>query len=130
MIKLYLIIKNFYILDYQVITEVFFGTLTCLTPKKKNTYITHTISQVKMCCSQQFGHLQWNSCQFHTCQTSIQDKIWPLLPITIASLPATQNFKWDCTYIHVRLGYMSETALLKEINELKLNETLINKRNK
>ncbi|RMX40836.1 hypothetical protein pdam_00006520 [Pocillopora damicornis] len=34
-----------FIFNYQVITEVFFGTLTCLTPKKKNTYITHTISQ-------------------------------------------------------------------------------------
>ena len=64
----------------------FFGSLTSLTPKKKCTYITHTISQVKMCCSWQFGHLQWNSCRLHTCQTSIQDKNWPLLPITIARL--------------------------------------------
>ena len=96
----------------------FFGTLTCLTPKKKCTYIAHTISQVKMCCSRQFSHLQWNSCQLHTCQTSIQEKIWPLLPITIASLPATQNFNWDYTYTNVGLGYMSWPALLKEINEL------------
>ena len=51
MIKLYLIIKTFYILDYQVITEVFFGTLTCLTPKKKNTYITHTQSARSKCAA-------------------------------------------------------------------------------
>ena len=47
MIKLYLIIKNFYILVYQVITELFWY-LTCLTTKKKCTYILHTISPVKM----------------------------------------------------------------------------------
>ena len=100
MIKLYLIIKNFYILDYQVIRG-FFGTLTCLTPKKKCTYILHTISPVKMCHSWKFGHLQRNIChKIHTCQISIQDEAWPLLSITITSLPSTQkHFDWAHTYI-------------------------------
>ena len=80
----------------------FLGTLTCLTPKKKCTYMLRTISPVKMCCNQQFGHLQWNICWLlHTSQISIQDEVWPLLPITITSLPSTQKlFHWAYTYIH------------------------------
>ena len=80
----------------------FLGTLTFFTPKKKCTYMQHTISPVKTCCSQQFGHLQRNVCRLHhTSQTSIQDEIWPLLPITITSLPPTQkHFHWVYTYIH------------------------------
>ena len=91
----------------------FLGTLTCLTPKKKCTYVLHTISPVKMCCSQQFGRLQQNICRLlHTSKTSSQDEVWSLLPITIASLPSLQK------KFPLGLGYMCETALLKEINEL------------
>ena len=32
----------------------FLGTLTCLTPKKKGTYMLHTTSPVKMCLSQHY----------------------------------------------------------------------------
>ena len=80
----------------------FLGTLTCLSSKKKCTYIPHTISPVKMCRSQQFCRLQWNICRLlHTSQTSIQDEVRPLLPITMASLPSTQkHLHWAYTYIH------------------------------
>ena len=80
----------------------FFSTLTCLTPKMKCTYILHTISPVKMCRSRRFGRLQQNICRLlQTCQTSIEDKVWPLLPITITNLPSTQkHFDWADTYIH------------------------------
>ena len=83
--------------------QSFFGTLTCLTPKKKCTYILHTISSVTMCHSWQFGWLQRNiSCLLHNSQTSIQDEVQPLLPITITSLPSTQkHFDWAYTYIDI-----------------------------
>ena len=61
------------------------------------------------------------------CQTSIQNEVWPLQPITITSLLSTQrHFGWAYTYIHtyihtyirVGLGYMCGLALSKEIDEL------------
>ena len=59
------------------------------------------------------------------CQTSIQDEVWPLQPITITSLLSTQrHFDWAYTYIHtyihtyMGLGYMCGLAISKEIDEL------------
>ena len=61
----------------------------------------HTVNPVKMCCSQQFGRLQRNICRLlYTSQTSIQDEVWPLLPITIVSLPSTQK------HFHLAYTYM------------------------
>ena len=44
-------VKNVYPIEYQITTEERDNT------QKKCTYIPHTISPVKMCRSQQFGHL-------------------------------------------------------------------------
>ena len=93
---------NIYNLGLPSYHRGFLGTLTCLTPKNKCTYMLHTISPVKVCCSQQFGRLQRHICHLlHASQISIQDEVRPLLPITIASLPSTQkHFHWAYTYIY------------------------------
>ena len=61
-------------------------------------------AQSKCAGSWLFGHLQQNICRLlHTCQTCIQERL-PLLPITIASLPATQkHFDWAAIYILIFL---------------------------
>ena len=72
-------------------------------------------AQQKCASSWPFGCLQQNICRLlHTCQTCIQDearKLWPLLPITIASLPTTQkHFDWAAvkltTLLTSNLAYM------------------------
>ena len=98
----FILLLQFFASWITKLSQSFFGTLTCLTPKKKFTYKLPTISPVKICCSRRFGRLQQNICHLVlTCQTSIQDEFWPPVPITIASLSSIQkHFDWAVTYIH------------------------------
>ena len=128
MIKLYLTVKSFNILDYQVITELFGCFNLFNTQKEVHIHTTYNQPSQNVPAANNlanYNEISATYCtlvrhlfraRFSLCCLLLLPTCLPLKNISIGLLHK---------YVRVGLGCMCGPALLKEIRNLKLNETLI-----